>query len=192
MLRQALTIRERTLGPGHPDVAANLDRLGALYVSQKRYDIAASTYERSVFIWTKALGAEDPELARKFQALAEVYAALDRPSDAEPLVRQVLTARERDTVESLNTLAGICAARDNNNEADLLYRQSLGILDKRGLLSAKRPFYTVSSDATPSLLVETAEAYVELLKKMRRKGDANKLEAKLRGIRGSQHSGKKT
>src|SRR5262249_36025387 len=116
--RQTLAIREGNLGPMHMDVAKNLDQLGSLYKQQKKYAEALSCYERSLFIWVKELGAENPELAGKYQGLAEIYAALNRPVDAEPLVKQVLTARESETVASLNTLASIYIARDNYTEAE--------------------------------------------------------------------------
>ena len=83
----------------HSEVAKNLDQSGWLYTQQKNYGAALRCYERSVFIWTKALGSGSPELASKYQKLAEVYAALNRPVDAEPLVRSAFHARERDCDE---------------------------------------------------------------------------------------------
>jgi tetratricopeptide (TPR) repeat protein len=147
-------------------------------------------YERSVFIWMKASGSESPELTAKYQKLAEVYAALGRPVDAEPLVRQVLNRRESETVASLNTLASIYIARENLSEAEPLYRLSLAILDKRGILTAKRPVVS-ASDASLALLAETATDYVELLKKMKRKGEASKLEARIRAVVGKGYTAKK-
>jgi hypothetical protein len=143
-------------------------------------------FERSVFIWTKALGSESPELTGKYQKLAEVYAALNRPVDAEPLVRQVLTTRESETVASLNTLASIYIARENLNDAEPLYRLSIAILDKRGILTAKRPVVS-ALDSSLELLADTATDYVELLKKMKRKGEASKLEARIRAIVGKNY-----
>jgi len=182
LLRQTLALREGSLGPMHPDVAANLDRLGALLADQKRYADAAHTYERALFIWMKSLAPDSGELLDKYARLAQVYAALNRPVDAEPLVLQVLTAREKQTVASLNTLAGIYMLKDNLSEAEPLYRLSLSILDKRGLLNAKRS--PTSADRDLDLLTETAGQYVELLKKMRRKPEAAKLEARIRQLTG--------
>ena len=174
----------------HSDVAKNLERLGSLYTQQKNNLDAARCLERSVFIWTKALGAESPELAGKYQKLAEVYAALGRPVDAEPLVRKVLSTRESETVASLNTLASIYVARDNFSEAEPLYRLSLAILDKRGVLTAKRPM-SGAGEASLELLADTASNYVDLLRKMKRKGEASKLEARIRAVVGKSYSAKK-
>lgn len=190
ILRQTLAIREGSLGPMHAEVAKNLDRLGLLYSQQKKYPEAVHCLERSLFIWVKALGSESPELTGKYQKLAEVYAALNRPVDAEPLVKQVLTTRESETVASLNTLASIYIARDNFNEAEPLYRLSIAILDKRGILAAKSRV-TSSSDPSLELLADTATDYVELLKKMKRKGEASKLEARIRQVVGKNYTKKR-
>jgi tetratricopeptide (TPR) repeat protein len=186
LLRKTLAIRETSFGPMHAEVAKNLDQLGSLYTEQKNYGAAVRCLERSVFIWTKALGSESPELAGKYQKLAEVYAALNRPVDAEPLVRQVLTTRESETVASLNTLASIYIARENLAEAEPLYRLSIAILDKRGILTAKKPV-VAASDPSLELLADTAIDYVELLKKMKRKGEASKLEARIRAVVGKNY-----
>jgi hypothetical protein len=86
----------------------------------------------------------------------------------------------------LNTLASIYIARENLTEAEPLYRLSIAILDKRGILTAKRPV-TSPPDASLELLAETATGYVELLKKMKRKGEASKLEARIRAVVGKNY-----
>jgi tetratricopeptide (TPR) repeat protein len=189
LLHQTLSIREGSLGPMHPDVAKNLDSLGSLCVQQKKYAEAARIYERSIFLWMKALGGDNPELIGKYQKLAEVYAALNRPVDAEPLVQQVLAARESETVASLNTLASIFVLKENLSEAEPLYRLSLAILDKRGLLNTRRPL--TGSDVNLDLLTQTAIEYVELLKKLRRKAEATKLEARIKQLTGKNYTAKK-
>jgi tetratricopeptide (TPR) repeat protein len=190
LLLHTLSIREGSLGPAHVDVAKNLDRLGAFYAGQKQPAEAAKAYERSVFIWSKELGSENPELIDRYQKLAELYAQLDRAVDAEPLVQQVLSVRESDTVASLNTLASIYVAKENFAEAEPLYRLSLTMLDKRGILMGRRGTLS-ASDTNLDLLAETAMDYVDLLKKMKRKGDANKLEARIRSITGKNYVARK-
>jgi tetratricopeptide (TPR) repeat protein len=173
----------------HTEVAKNLDRLGAFYSEQKRFEEAARVYERSLFIWMKGLGSEALELTDHYQKLAEVYAALDRTVDAEPLVKQVLTTRESETVTSLNTLASIYTARDNFFEAEPLYRLSLAILDKRGVLTARRAIS--GGNENLDLLADTAIEYVELLKKMKRRAEATRLEARVRALVGKNYVAKK-
>src|ERR1700733_1434842 len=184
LLKQTLSIREGNLGPNHVDVAKNLDKLGAIYTEQKRFAEAQKVSERSLFIWMKELKPGSAELAEKYEKLAELYEALNRPVDAEPLVQQVLTARERDTVASLNTLAAIYVNKQNLVDAEPLYRLSLTILDKKGVLTGKRPIFLDSSADNLELLTQTALDYADLLKKMRRKADATKIEARIRAVTG--------
>src|SRR5271170_5961401 len=184
LLKQTLSIREGRLGPNDVDVAKNLDKLAAIYTEQKRFAEAVKASERALFIWMKELKPGSAELADKYEKVAELYEALNRPGDAEPLVQQVLTARESDMVASLNTLAAIYVTKQNLTEAEPLYRLSLTILDKRGILSGKRPLILSSSDDNLDLLAQTALDYVDLLKKMRRKSDASKIEARIRAVTG--------
>jgi tetratricopeptide (TPR) repeat protein len=191
LLKQTLSIREGNLGPNHVDVAKNLDRLAAIYTEQKRFAEAQKASERALFIWMKELKPGSAELADKYEKVAELYQALNRPVDAEPLVQQVLTARESDTVASLNTLAAIYVSKQNLTDAEPLYRLSLTILDKRGILSGKRPLFLDSSTDNLDLLAQTALDYVDLLKKMKRKSDASKIEARIRAVTGKSVTPKK-
>jgi tetratricopeptide (TPR) repeat protein len=184
LLKQTLSIREGNLGPNHVEVAKNLDKLADIYTEQKRFAEAEKASERSLFIWMKELKPGSAQLAEKYEKVAELYEALNRPVDAEPLVQQVLTARESDTVASLNTLAAIYVSKQNLTEAEPLYRLSLTILDKKGILNGKRPMFLSSSDDNLDLLAKTAFDYVELLKKMKRKSDASKIEARIRAVTG--------
>jgi tetratricopeptide (TPR) repeat protein len=131
------------------------------------------------------------ELADRYEKLAELYQALNRPRDAEPLIQQVLAARESDTVATLNALAAIYVSKQNLTEAEPLYRLSLTILDKRGILSGKRPLLLDSGEDNLDLLAQTALDYVDLLKKMKRKSDASKLEARIRAVTGKSVAPKK-
>jgi tetratricopeptide (TPR) repeat protein len=172
-------------------VAKNLDKLTAIYTEQKRFEEAQKASERALFIWMKELKPGSPELAERYEKLAELYAALDRPVDAEPLVQQVLTARESDTVASLNTLAAIYVSKQNLMEAEPLYRLSLTILDKKGVLSGKKPLFLSSTEDNLDLLAQTALDYADLLKKMKRKADATRIEARIRAVTGKSAAPKK-
>jgi tetratricopeptide (TPR) repeat protein len=191
LLRRTLSIREGNLGPNHVEVAKNLDQLAAIYTEQKRFAEAQKASERSLFIWMKELKPGSAELAEKYEKVAELYEALNRPVDAEPLVLRVLTARESDTVASLNTLAAIYVSKQNLLEAEPLYRLSLTILDKKGVLTGKRPPFLITSEDNLDLLAQTALNYADLLKKMKRKSDASKIEARIRAVTGKGPAPKK-
>ncbi len=72
MLRQALEMREATLGGDHPDVAESLHELGLIAGRAGRRDEARRLLERAHDIRRQTLPADHPELARTRSALAAV------------------------------------------------------------------------------------------------------------------------
>jgi CHAT domain-containing protein len=80
-------MREKALGPNHPDVALSLNNLASLYSSQGRYDDAEPLYKRSLGIWEKTLGPDHPSLGFFMDNLAELYRTQGRYADGLPLVR---------------------------------------------------------------------------------------------------------
>jgi hypothetical protein len=116
--------------------------------------------------------------------VAQVYGAQGRHTEAEPIYRMMLTARETDTVSSLNSLATTLAARERNTEAESLYKISIAILDKKGFVTARKPVIN-PNDPPPPQLAETLDQYTALLKKLRKKSDAAKMEARARILHGA-------
>ena len=57
---RALSVREKALGPNHPDVAQGCNNLGVLYYKQAKHAEAKPLLERAVAIFTAALGPEHP------------------------------------------------------------------------------------------------------------------------------------
>jgi tetratricopeptide (TPR) repeat protein len=60
LLKRAMAISEKALGPDHPGVAISLNNLAGLYRAQGRYGEAAPLYERALAISEKALGPQHP------------------------------------------------------------------------------------------------------------------------------------
>jgi CHAT domain-containing protein len=82
-----LAIREKFLGPDHPDVAQSLNNLAELYRVQDRYSDAEPLYQRTLAICEKALGLDHPNCATSLNNLAGLYFAHGRYADALPLIR---------------------------------------------------------------------------------------------------------
>ena len=59
-LTRALAIRERVLGPDHPDTSHSLNNLAALYQAQGKYEQAEPLYQRALTIYTRAFGPQHP------------------------------------------------------------------------------------------------------------------------------------
>jgi tetratricopeptide (TPR) repeat protein len=71
---RSLALRERGLGPDHPDTAACLNNLAGLYYAQGRYAAAEPLYQRVLAIAEQVLGPDHPHTA----AVRESYAILLR------------------------------------------------------------------------------------------------------------------
>ena len=73
---------EKLLGPEHPDLAASLTNLGAVYLAQARYSEAESALLRSLAIQSKMLGATHPYTAGTMMQYAGLLRATNRKSEA--------------------------------------------------------------------------------------------------------------
>ncbi len=60
LYRRALEIREKQLGPNHPDVAQSLNNLAELLRAQGNYAEAEPLYRRALEIFEKSLGKDHP------------------------------------------------------------------------------------------------------------------------------------
>ena len=63
LFRRALAIREKSLGPDHPDVANSLNGLAALLNDTDRRAEAEPLFRRALAIWEKSLSPDHPNVA---------------------------------------------------------------------------------------------------------------------------------
>ncbi len=173
--KRSLAVRESNHGPAGLEVTETLDRLGQFYFEAKSLDKAAATLERALYIRSRLLGNEHPATQETSEQVAAVYASLGRTPDAQPLVKEIFSAREQTTAQDLTSLAKQADGENRLQEADSFYRASIAVLDKRGLVFAKYPALD-PNDPPTAALIETVDNYVALLKKMNKKKDAKKLE----------------
>ena len=134
---RALAIREKAVGPEHPDVAQSLNNLAALYHAQGRYAEAEPLLQRALAIREKVFGPEHPNVATSLNNLAALYRVQGRYVEAEPLYMRALAIREKvlgpehpDVASSLNNLAALYHARGRYAEAEPLYMRALAIREK--------------------------------------------------------------
>ncbi len=134
---QALTIREKVLGPEHRDVAQSLNNLALLYHTQGQYAKAKPLYQRSLANWEKALGPEHPDVATSLNNLALLYRAQGQYAKAEPLYQRALAIREEalgpehpDVAQSLNNLALLYYTQGQYAKAEPLFQQALAIWEQ--------------------------------------------------------------
>src|SRR5215475_14056908 len=73
MAERALELREKALGPEHPDVAQSLNNLAILYRLKGDYAKAEPLYQRALAIREKAFAPEHPDVAGVLNTLANLY-----------------------------------------------------------------------------------------------------------------------
>src|SRR3984893_8260093 len=137
LYKRSLAIREKALGPDHPDVAASLNNLALLYDQQGRHVDAEPLYKKALAIWEKALGPDHPDVATSLNNLALLYDAQGRYAEAEPLYRRSLAIREKilapddpDVTYPLNNLALLYKKQGRYADAEPLYKKTLAIFEK--------------------------------------------------------------
>jgi len=95
LLQRALAIREKALGPEHPDVAASLNNLAALYDAQGQYAEAEPLYQRALAIWEKALGPEHPDVDTGLENYAALLQKLGRSDEAKRMEARAEAIRDK-------------------------------------------------------------------------------------------------
>ena len=132
-----MQIREKALGPGHPDTAASLNNLAGLYEALGAYDKALPLYQRALGIFEKALGPEHPETATGLNNLARLHQAMGAYDQALPLYQRALQIREKalgpahpSTAISLSSLAVLYGDLGAYDQALPLQQRALTIYEK--------------------------------------------------------------
>jgi tetratricopeptide (TPR) repeat protein len=82
LAQRALAIREKALGPEHPDTGTALNNLAELYRAAGDYANAEPLFQRALAISEKALGAEHPETAILANRIA---ISAETAGEAEPI-----------------------------------------------------------------------------------------------------------
>ncbi|MFO0636802.1 MAG: tetratricopeptide repeat protein [Nannocystaceae bacterium] len=116
-LSQALEIRERELGPDHPDVGATLGGIGLVHYARADYARARPLLERALQLREQTLGADHPAIALALNNLAMVELSQGDAAAAREHLQRAVALLERDhgrdhpdVATALNNLG--VAARD--------------------------------------------------------------------------------
>ncbi|HRQ14517.1 MAG TPA: tetratricopeptide repeat protein [Promineifilum sp.] len=134
---RALAIRERVLGPEHPDTAGSLNNLG--YLLQAMDDLAGARpyYERALAIRERVLGPEHPDTANSLNNMGYLLQAMGDPAGARPYYERALAISERalgpehpDTALSLNNMAHLLSSMGDLSGARPYYERALAIRER--------------------------------------------------------------
>ncbi|XP_015423557.1 PREDICTED: nephrocystin-3 [Myotis davidii] len=135
-LKRSLEMRERVLGPDHPDCAQSLNNLAALCNEMKQYEKAEELYERALDIRRRALAPDHPSLAYTVKHLAILYKKMGKLDKAVPLYELAVEIRQKSfgpkhpsVATALVNLAVLYSQMKKHIEALPLYERALKIYE---------------------------------------------------------------
>jgi len=140
-----LTIREKGLGPEHPDVASGLNNLAELYRMQGHHAKAEPLLQRALSIKKKVLGEDHPDVALALGNLAMMRRGQGKLTEAEGLYQQSLKMRERslgtdhpDVAITLHNLASLYHGQGRSADAEPLVDRAIAIRERSHVAPADR------------------------------------------------------
>ena len=148
-------LRAKALGVAHPDVARDLNALGALYHLAGRYGEADHAYRRALGAFEGFYGPDHFEVAMTCANLAVLDGDQGRFAEAEALGRRalailqdILGPGDAEVGLTLLNLAAAVAGQGRAGEAALLTVRAAAILAAR--LPADHPHVQAAADALAS------------------------------------------
>ena len=133
---EALAIRERVLGPMHPEVATSLLSLAVVKLRRGEVEAARRAAGRSLAIRRETLGPEHPEVGAALAFLGTSYHATRDFAEAQRLLEQAIALRARafgadalPLANNYNNLAVMFEARGDYIAAQRLYERTLAIVE---------------------------------------------------------------
>jgi eukaryotic-like serine/threonine-protein kinase len=163
--QQSMEIRQRVLGPEHPDTLKSMNNLAAT-LSDEGHPAEAEKLDREALdIQRRVLGPEHPDTLTSMNNLAAILSDEGHPAEAEKLYREtldisrhVLGAESPATLASVNGLANALAREGYYGEAEKLYREMLDI--ERRILGPDHPA-TLTSLSNLAFILALDGHYVE-------------------------------
>ena len=137
LLEQALALRERALGPDHPDVARSLKELANLHRSVGNFDDAEPLLVRALAIEEAAYGPVHADVAETVAGLATLHWEQAQYGKAQPLFERSAAINEeifgpmhQEVARSLSNLGGMLLSQRKLDEAEPPLRRALTIREK--------------------------------------------------------------
>ncbi len=132
LLQRTLQIREKELGPNHPDTITAVGNVGYIMQALGRLDEAGPYFEAAVARMEELRGPNHPDLAPHLNNLAMLRVDQGRPRDGQPLYERAIAIQtlakgtdDPDTLLYENNLGGALEAAGDNAGAEVHYRRSL-------------------------------------------------------------------
>jgi tetratricopeptide (TPR) repeat protein len=157
LCERALAIREKVLGPEHPDTATSLSHFARLLHAQGDLAGARHLHERVLAIHEKVFGPEHPDTATSLSHFARLLHAQGDLAGARHLHERALAIHEKvlgpehpDTARGLNSLAGLLHDQGDFAGSRPLFERGLAIREK--VLGPEHPDTAMSLSSLAYLL----------------------------------------
>ena len=166
---EALATQEKELGREHSDLAENLNKLGALYRMQGRYQESEAVHKRALAILEASFGTEHPGVAQSFALMADLEHFKGQTATGEQLYKKSLALLEKalgpvnlEVAIVLDGLADLYHSQAKYEEAEPIHKRAL--LIKTALLGPEH-----------AGVAETLVLFGELYRAQKRYGEAEPL-----------------
>lgn len=179
-LSSAIRIQERVYGINYPRLSDDLDSLARVYIRQKKFSEAEVLLNRALGIAVNTYGRENDHVSTLLGTLGNLYLEKGDLTKAEELYQQGLDIFEKifgpehpNAVIILTNIAVSKVEQRNFHQAEQLLQRAITIGKK--ILPQEHP-----------QLLNSQEMYADLLRRMNRKGEAQRLADYVRKMRGKQ------
>jgi tetratricopeptide (TPR) repeat protein len=104
---ESLKIKQKLIGPIHPELVGTMHELATNYSKQKKYDKAESLYKQTITMAEKTMGCNSPLVFVAIDQLSKLYSKQDKIFHATVLVNLSIAKRnsiktgQKVTLESL-------------------------------------------------------------------------------------------
>ncbi len=146
---RVLEIREKTLGPDHPDVALAVNNLSNLFNLKGDFEKSEEGYQRALKIREKVLGPEHPDVASTLNNLAYLYNEKGEFAKAEELYKRAVTINEKalgaehpDVAAVLTSFGKLYFERCEFDKAEPLFQRAQTTWEKA--LGAEHPNVSIA------------------------------------------------
>jgi tetratricopeptide (TPR) repeat protein len=163
--RQVNPLREKVLGPEHPDTLTSMSNLAVVLERQGKYEEAESMSRQTLAQREKVLGPEHPDTLTSMGNLAVALWRQGKYEEAESMSRQTLARKEKvlgpehpDTLTSMSNLAVVLERQGKYEEAESMNRQTLAQREK--VLGPEHPD-TLRSMSNLALVLDSQGKYNE-------------------------------
>lgn len=137
LLQDALTIRERELGPNDPSLVETLIELGDVARTRGETDEAERRLQRALDLGIRLSGRENILVATALASLGTVRIGQGRDAEAESIYREVLSLdtlvrapSDLRIARNIRNLAATLWSQNRLEEADTLYRRALDFQER--------------------------------------------------------------